>query len=297
MRNYQVMNDLDLSEVAKLEQACQQRRAELARKGPQVVEHAFTESKLWEHLEGVYGIAPDILEALHSSLSQVYNEASADELFDAQWLCDCNDRWSDLAAALQSKPLPEDGSPSLPLVFDEFKLLLFTIQRLALQNSPAFGDLGKSDEDALQDLAVGPLSLRILSSPGTNSNCLIYSLATGLDYKGLFSFDGDRTKICQEVRRKLVSVPGLHPREANGRKSPTAYLEHYVHSEAIVRHLLGSLPEDGLEIVVHARWCTEQSPAESLHLGCDPDEEAGETVHLYNWTGRGSRGYHYDLLV
>ena len=245
----------------------------------------------------MYAIPPDILEALLSGLSQVYDELSANALFDEQWLCECSDMWSDFAAELQCQTQPGNGSPALPLVFDEFKALLFSVQRLALQNASEFGNLGRSDEEALHELATGDLKLSRQSSPGTNSNCLIYTLAAGLAFHGLIQFDGDRENQCEDVRKKLISNPELHPREADGRRCHTAYLEHHRHSKAIIEFLLGSLPPGGIEVVVHTRWCTRDSPAETLHVGCNPDEKPGVTMHIYNWTGRGTRGYHYDLLI
>jgi hypothetical protein len=291
------MAELDLSEVMKLEKACQERRAGLAKARPVVVRKALCDTRLWQHLEGVYAMPPDILEALHSGLGQVYDEASADALFDAEWLCDCKDRWSDFAVVLQACAVPEDGSPVLPLVLDEYKALLFSIQRLALQNAPQFGNMGRSDADALRDLAMGEPALSLQCSPGTDSNCLIYTLAAGLDAKGLLDFRVDRAKRCQEVRHFLCSSEALRPRLVDGTFCRTAFLEHHRHSRAIVGHLLDGLPVEGIEVVVHARWCANDSPAERLVLGCEAGERPVTTIHTYNYTGRGTRGYHYDLLV
>ena len=52
-----------------------------------------------------------------------------------------------------------------------------------------------------------------------------------------------------------------------------------------------------MEVVVHARWCAQESLAEALVLGCAPERKPALTIHMYNYTGRGTRGYLYDLLV
>lgn len=173
-------------------------------------------SFLWKHLEGVHCIPPDILDAFHSGLAQVYCESSADDLFSQQWLCDCNDLWSDFATAVHSKPVPDDASPMLPSVLEEFRQTLFSIQRFALQNSAEFGNLGKTDETALQELALGELSLVLHKCGGANNNCLIYSLAQGLVYQGLFDF-GSRPKYAKMYERSSFQChTSTHEKQMGG---------------------------------------------------------------------------------
>jgi hypothetical protein len=274
--------------------------AEAAKAMPEFV---LSNSNLWRHVEGFYNIPPDVMEALHSGLAQVYDEASADALFMLQWLCDCSDLWAELAAAVHSQPELGEGVPALPGIFDEFVSALFRIQRLALQNSEQFGNLGKTDEQALSELALGELSFVLSKSPGDNNNCLIWSLAQGLAYQGWLDFGSNQAQRCQNIRKKLIATPGLHPREANGQKNPMAFLQHHLHAKKILSELLGELPAEGIQVIVHTRWCTPQSPPEALTFSSSLGPEApgggnpAVTIHLFNRTGRGTGGYHYDLLM
>ena len=85
----------------------------------------------------------------------------------------------------------------------------------------------------------------------------------------------------------------------------TAFLEHGVHAQAIVCQLhrnfgIRPLPEDGVRITVHARYDVPgHSPPDSIVVAASTS--AGEAprlivVHLFNWTGEGTSGFHYDVL-
>ena len=277
--------------------------AVVAQAMPQFV---LSDSNLWRHLECFYNIPPDVMEALHAGLAQVSSESSADALFMEQWLCDCNDLWAELAAALSSsseRVLLDEGEPALPGIFDEFVSALFRIQRMALKNTEEFGCLRQTDEQALRELALREVPLVLSKSPGTNSNCLIWSLAQGLAHLGWLDFSSNQAQRCQSIRTKLIATHGLHPREANGRKNPVAFLEHHLHAKPILSQLLGELPAEGIQVIVHSRWCTPQSPPEAMTFSNNPGQDgpgggnSALAIHLFNWTGRGTAGYHYDLLV
>ena len=55
----------------------------------------------------------------------------------------------------------------------------------------------------------------------------------------------------------------------------------------------------GVTLVVHARYDTPETPAEELRLCVRPGGRRGAApeLHLFNWTGGGLQGYHYDALV
>ena len=156
---------------------------------------------------------------------------------------------------------------------------------------------------ALSELALGELSLVLSKSPGDNNNCLIWSLAQGLAYQGWLDFGSNQAQRCQNIRKKLIATPGLHPREANGQNNPMAFLQHHLHAKEILSELLGELPAEGFQVIVHTRWCTPQSPPEALTFSSSlgPEAPGGGnpvvTIHLFNRTGRGTGGYHYDLLM
>ena len=52
----------------------------------------------------------------------------------------------------------------------------------------------------------------------------------------------------------------------------------------------------GVRVVTHARYDTERSPPDEIFVACASDEQATLDFHLFNWTGSGTTGYHYDVL-
>ena len=139
-------------------------------------------------------------------------------------------------------------------------------------------------------------------APGDNNHCLIWSLAHGLAYQGWLDFGSDQAHRCRNIRKKLIATPGLRPLEANGRKHPRAFLQHHLRAQKLLNELLGRLPAEGIRVIVHTRWCAPQSPPEALTFrsALGPEAPSGGnpvTIHLFNWTGRGTGGYHYDLLT
>ena len=118
----------------------------------------------------------------------------------------------------------------------------------------------------------------------------------------------ERAAAWQDIRRYLVETPGLHPLTASGRKDPHADLEHRLHAAAIVQQLhakFGSkpLPPEGLCLWVHARYDNiASSPPDRLLLLASLDASINafathNSLHLFNHTAEGSRGYHYDSLL
>ena len=116
----------------------------------------------------------------------------------------------------------------------------------------------------------------------------------------------NRRLACQTVREHLIQTPGLHPMTSSGVRCATAYLEHGIHAAAIVHKLLADFgraaPLPGLQITVHARYDEAvQAPPDSLLVRTDPDAQLPQAVglperHLFNFTGAGRSGFHYDAL-
>ena len=147
------------------------------------------------------------------------------------------------------------------------------------------------------------------------NNCLPDSLLQllvlcGLVHNGLRS-DGvitaeDRKEACQDVRSHFGTVMALMPRSSvDGQEDPTAYMEHYRHADAIVKHFLARFPSErqlpaaGLMLHVHARYDTAASPADLMSISRCVGSAPGLPLHLHLYcsTGAGISGYHYDPLV
>ena len=84
---------------------------------------------------------------------------------------------------------------------------------------------------------------------------------------------------------------------------PEAYLEVDRHAEPCIRFLLhhfgahSPLPGGGVRVVVFTRFDDEHRPPLTLHRLRAPDAGDGDPVlelHLYNTSGSGVWGFHYD---
>ena len=110
---------------------------------------------------------------------------------------------------------------------------------------------------------------------------------------------------CFENRRRLVLDPRFHPRDASGRRCEGAFLFHDKHAEPTILFFMERfacrrcLPRSGIEIVVHARSDSATLPRSTTRVCEGLSELRGDPVqlHLFNWTGLGWSGYHYDPLV
>jgi len=259
----------------------------------------LSETLVWQALEGVFHCPPDIITALFTGLSQFFTDDGAMRLFQEAWLRDLTDRWIPFAAVIHAKRPADETTPVLPSVLPEFQALLFAITRCAFGNSVVVANLPCTDEERLRTLQGQGYTHHPAS--GDDNNCLIHSLAICMAKAGLMDLPSEpdaRRQACQIVREHLIQTPGLYPRTPQGRKCSTAYLEHGIHAEAIVRQLLGdrALPAGGFELVVHARYDDLGSPPDALFIE-GPESAAGcISLDLFNFTGPGLSGFHYDAL-
>lgn len=250
----------------------------------------------------MYDIPLDVIGSLFCSLAEILGEDGAYHLFQEQWLVDLRDRWVTFASALPR----EFGGPALPSVLPQFRRLLFGITRCAMSNSKVPFNFARSDAQHLQTL--DQLGLTRVAASGENNNCLIHSLSIALAALGYITVPANPRDAFEDIRGYLIRTDGLHPLEADGQKSERAYLEHGIRADAVVRQLhqaFGSkaLPDGGIQIWVHARYDVQgQSPPDFIiageAVGSLPGAVAdGDVINLFNWTGGGCSGYHYDALL
>ena len=120
----------------------------------------------------------------------------------------------------------------------------------------------------------------------------------------------ERNEACEAVRAHLCTHAhsDLRPRNLAGVENHEAYLEHDRHAAEIVSFFLTrfhgkklkELPEGGVALFVKTRY--DALPGYDVRLtvcaqraGAAPGGPLEFT--LFNWTGGGCTGYHYDLLV
>lgn len=260
---------------------------------------------IWSYLDQALRIPHDVLDALCAELIQSFGMG----LLNETWLRDLTSRWLPFAAVCIQKRPAQDSAPVLPNVLPEFKALMFAITRCAIANQATFANVSQTDAQHLQSLKSRGFTFQPAS--GLHGNCLIESLSISMSAAGYIDVPKDaatRAAAWQAIRQHLVATPGLHPLTAAGHKDPLAYLEHRLHADAIVQRLHASfatqpLPSDGLSLWVHARYDDlGTSPPDRILLRAPAghsidDVPPQDALHLFNHTGEGTQGYHYDSLL
>ena len=120
----------------------------------------------------------------------------------------------------------------------------------------------------------------------------------------------ERDTACEANRHELVhsTLPQRRPRDLRGRDDPRAFLEHDRHAEASVEFFLRwfagrfvqELPDDGIELTVYSRFDSETLPAATTRICRRSGTRRADLALqfcLYNTTGGGISGFHYDLLL
>jgi len=175
--------------------------------------------------------------------------------------------WLEFSSQMQAKGVSSDHGDALAAVLPEFKQHLFTIIRCINANFFWASDVGKTDEQRIQELEASGFRRHDNASDG--NNCLTDSLMTALRLAGYMAEPADRKKVRDEIRALLVQDPVLHPSAARGRKQASAFLEHCRHAKPIITELVWlfwvrPFPGQGFTVQVHARYDTDASPAGSL---------------------------------
>ncbi len=160
----------------------------------------------------------------------------------------------------------------------------------------------KNDHQKLAELMQQGWTLFRACAP--RGNCLADSLLELLMHAGLVRRNVDRIEACCANREQLKQTAALHPRDSHGAPSHDAYLEHYLHAGPTILYFvrrygfLEELPRRGVQVVVHARY-DDVVPPDSIIVCEGRSQKIGPPLvfHLYNWTGQGFSGYHYDALI
>ena len=232
-------------------------------------------------------------------------------LANAPWILDL-ENWENFAKEVRVV-CGDEVADAMPLVVLQAEEVVFAVVRLVLMQEAAELSLDTTDDQKIEQLAATGWVIRRAAAWEEN-DCLIDALAQVLEHVGIIAGAGaggsltpdERREACAAARRHLLSRPALHPRDPYGRPRWDAYLQHHRHAEALIWWLKDHsaagpqcMPRAGLTLVVHARYDTDAIPAEWTNL-CDGEvgpAGARLELHLFNWTGGGLEGYHYDALV
>ena len=266
-------------------------------------------TKLWDKLVNGLQIPCDVVTGVLASFGSRFGLDVACNIAEEQWICDLKN-WIFFAEKVLSI-CSESTSEAMPLVIGPSCDVVFAVTRLVLQQQSVVIPVSKSDQEMLHELAEAGWEWRQAETWAEN-DCLVDSLLQDLEFHGALVGEhgsltvDERRSACLAARQHLIGTPELLPEDPYGRPQWDAYLQHYRHAEALVfflltRFLAGPSPlsADGVTLVVHARYDTPETPAEVLSLCVRPGGRRGVApeLHLFNWTGGGLQGYHYDALV
>ena len=180
-----------------------------------------------------------------------------------------------------------------------------------------------SDDERRRELLMSS-HLEVKHGDGAGNNCLTDSLLQGLLHHGVIIKPDInctelewRRRICDEVRLHLCCHEDvrLRPKQRDERSAircvsleehNRAYLEHHRHAVGIVQFLVSKYAEKnidlscGFSVTVYSRFDGDVINPENDMLIINRNENANKpclSLLLYNNTGVGATGYHYDPIV
>jgi len=271
-----------------------------------VIQH----TPLWRKLADSHHIPGDVVQAVLAGFQHRFGEEAAYKLASERWLCDL-ENWRNLKKEVQ-RLCPDPGAQVLPLVVAPVAEAIFAVARLILHQRDLHIDVDKTDRQALNELRASGWQWREAATWGEN-DCLadsllqiLLSLRVVVPEDSAGDIAGQRRTACQAARQHLLQFPHLLPRDPYGRPQWDEYLQHHRHAEALVRFFLqhfpagpAPVPRSGFTLVVHARYDTGRLPPDRMELRLPGAFAPGLPLqlHVFNWTGAGLDGYHYDALL
>jgi hypothetical protein len=245
------------------------------------------------------------VQSIKTALEERLGEAAAGRLYEEQWFLDL-DVWAISGVEAQQVLARGDDQAEVRRVFKAMAAAQVhdLVRLLAVIETV---DTSCTDADATAKLrAVG--FVFGCGEVWNENDCLLDSLVQVLCWAGFLhvayvSNEGGkeaREDICKRCRQHFLQTPPFEPRNQHGQVDPIAFLQHHRHAQAAVSYFMehgetqNSIPLSGLEVIVHARlpYLCDKVTICASNAACP----ATVQLHLYNWTGGGVSGYHYDPL-
>jgi hypothetical protein len=245
-------------------------------------------------------------------LERAVGKPTALKLARAPWVKDL-ENWRNLA--LEVEQVRAGPCPPAPGIYNAIVCeCVFAATRLIGQQHAAILTTSVSDQEKQEEFLSSGWLWSEAAAWGEN-DCLADSLLQLLQLHGLVlagpegvgeASARERAEACSAARQHLLRSPSLMPRNPYGRAQWDAYLQHHRHAAALVEFVIeryppgrAQIPPGGLALVVHARYDTPHVPPDSvlLRAGGPRQQAPPMEMHVFNWTGAGLAGYHYDVLV
>jgi hypothetical protein len=257
-------------------------------------------------------IPSSVASMVLDGLERAVGKPTALKLARAPWVKDLAN-WRNLA--LEVEQVRAGPCPPAPGIYNAIVCeCVFAATRLIAQQQAATLPTSASDQEKREEFLASGWLWREAAAWDEN-DCLADSLLQLLHLHGLVlagpkgvgeASVRERKEGCSAARQHLLRSPSLMPRNQYGRAQWDAYLQHHRHAAALVEFFLeryppgrAQIPPGGLALVVHARYDTPQVPPDSILLraGAPRQQAPPMEMHVFNWTGSGLAGYHYDALV
>ena len=260
-----------------------------------------------------------LFEAVLQALRSEYG-VRAQDILVAPWSQDW-EQWDHLVASVQSAvAVRGDACLIEEDVLELVRKVLRAHVRLSVSNAAV---VFPTDAEKLRELVGVGLNCGrgeiFRDANGDPANqCLADSLLQLLIHHGLLSSDigeGDRREACAENRRMFVASDGpLQPRDRDAFSgqdagvNPQAFLQHDVHAAPSVCFFMEwfrsrglsvrELPAAGIVLTVHSRFDSADLPPDRHEICVGVGRGVGGVLlfDLYNSTGTGVSGAHYDPL-
>jgi len=265
---------------------------------------------LWNKLVHELHLPVDVVAGVLAGMQSVFGEGRARELAMEPWFCDLAP-WGEFEKEVAPLCAGAVG-PAMPLVVESAAALSFAVVRIVCKVRAADVQTAVTDNGKLNELKRAGWSWRRGEIWG-ESDCLIDSLLQILIALGVVAgpppsgtiTETQREDACKAVRQELLQQPATMPRDGYGAPVWNAYLQHHRHAAVVIQHLVRLFPHgeglrrEGMVLVVHARYDTAELPPERLELlpGVGAGSGPALEMHVFNWTGQGLDGYHYDPLL
>ncbi len=247
------------------------------------------------------GLEEDVLQPVLAEMQRKFGEGLAWQLAGKEWLLDW-ERWALFVSEVQVQKQTWNEGVFVFHVWPVVGEFLFALSRVVAAQMP---DAVRSNDEAIRTLRDAGLVCGTGQVWGHNA-CLMDSLLQLLMFHGVVREDVDRYSACKANREHLEARPELVPRDVHGHEDYGGYLQHHRHAEPTLQFFIAwfacspeVLPAAGFRLVVHARSDDQAHPPDESLLCVQSGRRAGPCLacHLFNHTGRGHGGYHYDPLL